>query len=278
MTKYAPSWLQLREDADASARAAELIEPLRSFLRTQEEVVIRDLGCGTGSLGRWLARRLPGRQRWILHDQDSDLLTHALARTSLPDHALDGSEVTVVTEQRDITELRAADLAGTSLVAASALLDLLTAEEMARLAEACVEAGCAVLFTLSVSGRVVLSPKERFDIEISDAFNAHQRRVTDGRWLLGPDAVDVAFGVFERLGATVRRASSPWRLGADQAALTAEWLAGWVRAACEQRPELIPDADAYLQWRLAQCAAGELNAMIHHEDLLVLPAQEEVTS
>ncbi|RSN56003.1 SAM-dependent methyltransferase [Amycolatopsis sp. WAC 04182] len=272
MTKYAPSWLQLREDADAVARATELIEPVRAFLRGQDEVVIRDLGCGTGSLGRWLARRLPGRQRWILHDRDTDLLTHALARTSLPDHALDGSEVTVVTEQRDITELRAEDLAGTSLVAASALLDLLTAEEMSRLAEACVEAGCAVLFTLSVSGRVVLSPKDKFDIEISDAFNAHQRRVTDGRWLLGPDAVDVAFGVFERLGATVRRAPSPWRLGAEQAALTAEWLTGWVGAACEQRPELAADGDAYLRWRLAQCAAGELDAMIQHEDLLVVPA------
>ncbi|WP_037307823.1 methyltransferase domain-containing protein [Amycolatopsis orientalis] len=272
MTKYAPSWLRLREDADAAARATELLEPVRTFLRAQDEVVIRDLGCGTGSLGRWLARRLPGRQRWILHDRDPDLLTHALARTSRPEHALDGSEIEVVTEQRDITELRAADLAGTSLVAASALLDLLTAEEMSRLAEACVEAGCAVLFTLSVSGRVVLSPKDKFDVEVSDAFNAHQRRVTDGRWLLGPDAVDVAFGVFERLGATVRRAPSPWRLGADQAALTAEWLTGWVGAACEQRPELVPDADAYLQWRLAQCAAGELNAVIRHEDLLVVPS------
>ncbi|KZB86879.1 class I SAM-dependent methyltransferase [Amycolatopsis regifaucium] len=272
MTKYAPSWLRLREDADAAARATELLEPVRAFLRTQDEVVVRDLGCGTGSLGRWLARRLPGRQRWILHDRDPDLLTHALAPTSRPDHSLDGSEVEVVAEQRDITELRAADLAGTSLVAASALLDLLTAEEMTRLAEACVEARCAVLFTLSVSGRVGLSPKERFDVEISDAFNAHQRRVTDGRWLLGPDAVDVAFGVFERLGATVRRAPSPWRLGADQAALTAEWLTGWVGAACEQRPELRPDADAYLRWRLSQCAAGELTAMIQHEDLLVVPS------
>ncbi|HET6288171.1 MAG TPA: class I SAM-dependent methyltransferase [Amycolatopsis sp.] len=272
MTKYAPGWLQLREDADAAARSTELIEPVRAFLRGPDEVVIRDLGCGTGSLGRWLARRLPGRQRWILYDRDPELLTHALARTSRPEHAVDGSEVTVATEQRDITELRAEDLAGTSLVAASALLDLLTAEEMSRLAEACVEAGCAVLFTLSVSGRVVLSPKDKFDIEISDAFNAHQRRVTDGRWLLGPDAVDVAFGVFERLGATVRRAPSPWWLGADQAALTAEWLTGWVGAACEQRPELAADGDAYLRWRLAQCAAGELNAMIQHEDLLMVPS------
>ncbi|MEV6911557.1 class I SAM-dependent methyltransferase [Amycolatopsis sp. NPDC051071] len=278
MTKYAPSWLHLREDADATARATELLEPVRSFLRGQDEVVIRDLGCGTGSLGRWLARRLAGRQRWILHDRDNDLLIHASARTSRPEHAMDGSEVTVVTEQRDITALRAADLAGTSLVVASALLDLLTAEEMSRLAEACVEAGCAVLLTLSVSGRVVLSPSEKFDIEISDAFNAHQRRVTEGRWLLGPDAVEVASGVFARLGATVRRASSPWRLGADQAALTAEWLTGWVGAACEQRPELIPDADTYLRRRLAQCAAGELNAMVQHEDLLVLPPEGRVTA
>ncbi|WP_410610312.1 methyltransferase domain-containing protein [Amycolatopsis sp. lyj-109] len=277
MTAFAPDWLYLREPADAAARATGLLDPLQDHLPTGEEVVIRDLGCGTGSLGRWLAARLPGTQRWILHDHDTELLTHA--QESLPGTALDGSPVTVVAEQRDITALRAEDLAGTSLVTASALLDLLTRAETTALATSIVEAGCVALLMLSVTGRVEFSPADPLDPAMAAAFNAHQRRVTeDGRRLLGPNAVDVAAAEFRRLGATVRRAETAWRLGPDQAELQRQWLEGWVGAAVEQLPELGPVAGVYLQRRLEQAAAGELYAVIHHADLLVLPPNLEVAA
>ncbi|WP_329054921.1 class I SAM-dependent methyltransferase [Amycolatopsis sp. NBC_01488] len=276
MTAFAPDWLYLREPADAAARAAELLEPLRAHLPEGEDVVIRDLGCGTGSLGRWLAARLPGTQHWILHDHDTELLTRAKA--SLPATALDGSPVDVVAEQRDVTALRAADLAGTSLVTASALLDLLTRDEVTTLATAIAEAGCAALLMLSVTGVVELSPADPLDSAIAAAFNAHQRRLTGGRRLLGPNAVDVAATAFGRLGATVVRGHSAWRLGPDQAELQARWLEGWVGAAVEQLPELRPVADVYLQRRLEMARAGELHAVIHHGDLLVLPPSMEAAA
>lgn len=57
--RYAPQWLQLREPADAAARAPELLDPLRIRLANRPgrggDLVIHDLGCGTGSMGRWLA-------------------------------------------------------------------------------------------------------------------------------------------------------------------------------------------------------------------------------
>lgn len=274
MTAFAPEWLDLREPADAAARATELLDPLRDFLPA--DFVVRDLGCGTGSLGRWLAARLPGAQRWILHDHDTELL--ALARASLPAAALDGSPVDVTAEQRDVTALRAADLAGTSLVTASALLDLLTEAEVTALATAIVEAGCAALLMLSVTGRVELAPADPLDDDVTAAFNAHQRRITGGRRLLGPAAVDVTATAFGRLGATVRRADSAWRLGPDQAELQRQWLEGWVGAAVEQRPALRPVADVYLQRRLEMAAAGELHAVIHHGDLLVLPPSLEAAA
>ncbi|MET8847777.1 class I SAM-dependent methyltransferase [Amycolatopsis sp. NPDC004625] len=275
MTAFAPDWLYLREPADAAARATELLDPLRAHLT--DDFTVRDLGCGTGSLGRWLAARLPGTQHWILHDHDTELLTHAQA--SLPGTALDGSPVDVVAEQRDVTALRAADLAGTSLVTASALLDLLTRDEITALATAVVEAGCAALLMLSVTGKVELSPADPLDPAIAAAFNAHQRRIAEnGRRLLGPNAVDVAATAFGRLGATVRRADSAWRLGPDQAELQRQWLEGWVAAAVEQLPQLRPVADVYLQRRLEMAAAGELHAVIHHGDLLVLPPSLEVAA
>ncbi|WP_344942307.1 SAM-dependent methyltransferase [Sphaerisporangium flaviroseum] len=271
--RYAPEWLALREAADAAARAPELLDPLRAYLAAVAPSggpVIRDLGCGTGAMGRWLSGRLPGPQRWILHDQDPELLAHAAAGAYGP--AADGGPVTAEAEQGDVTRLRAEELAGTSLLTASALLDLLTAEEVDELAEACAGARCPALLTISVLGRVELDPADPLDSEIAAAFDAHQRRVTGGRRLLGPDAVEVAAAAFARRGAVVHTRPSPWRLGADQAALTAEWLRGWVGAACEQRPDLTAHAQDYLRRRLDTCAAGGLRVVVHHDDLLALPS------
>lgn len=260
--EFSSDWLTLREPADAAARAADLIAALG--LPGGRELVVRDLGCGTGSMGRWLAPRLPGPQRWVLQDRDPALLAHAAAH--LPAAAADGSPVAVETAEGDVTSLTAAELAGTSLVTCSALLDLFTADEVAALAEACVAAGTPVLFTLSVTGEVTLDPADPLDGEVAAAFNAHQRRTDGGRQLLGPEAVGAAAEAFAKAGATVSVRPSPWRLGPEQSALAAEWLRGWVAAAAEQRPDL--DLEAYLAARLGAAEAGLLQVTVGHQDLL----------
>ncbi|MFJ4834627.1 class I SAM-dependent methyltransferase [Streptomyces sp. NPDC088747] len=270
VTRYAPQWLQLREGADAAARAPELLDTLRIRLanrpgRRGDDLVIHDLGCGTGSMGRWLAPRLDGGQHWILHDRDPYLLH--FATVGAPRSAADGSRVTVTTQRGDIGRLTVDALAGASLVTASALLDVLTGEEIDRLAAACTGAGVPALLTLSVVGRVEITPSDPLDAEFAEAFNAHQRRDD----LLGPDAITAASQAFARHGATVRTHPSPWRLGPDTAELAQEWLRGWVGAACEQRPELAAHAEEYLRSRSATAAAGELRVVVHHSDLLALP-------
>jgi SAM-dependent methyltransferase len=270
----------LREGADAAARSAELVERVHAYLaapgqpggpaRPDGPLLVRDLGCGTGSMGRWLAGRLLGPQRWILHDRDPGLLAHA--RAGMPDVAADGTAVSAQTQQGDLTHLRAAELAGTSLVTASAVLDLLTAEEVDGLAAACVEAGCAALLALSVIGRVELTPVDPLDTEFATAFDLRQRRHTGSRRLLGPDAGPAAADAFARRGAAVVSRPSPWRLGADQAELAQEWLRGWIGAACEQQPDLQRLAGAYLRRRLDACTADELRVVVGHVDVLALPA------
>ncbi|MFE9746350.1 class I SAM-dependent methyltransferase [Saccharothrix saharensis] len=258
MSTFAPEWLSLREKADAEARALDLVDRLRKIVVNRTPLVVRDLGCGTGSLGRWLAGRLGGPQHWVLHDRDPRLLSIAAATVS---------GVTIETHEGDVTGLTGADLAGTSLVTASALLDLLTAREVDGLAGACVAAGCPALFTLSVVGRVEFDPAEPLDADFAAAFNAHQRRVVDGRRLLGPDGVDVAVAAFERHGAGVTTSPSPWRLGPEQAALAGEWLRGWVAAAVEQEPGLAAEAPAYVRRKLDHGP----HVVVGHTDLLAVP-------
>jgi trans-aconitate methyltransferase len=265
--RVSPGWLDLREPADAVARSVELAERLRQHLPAAGPLEIHDLGGGSGAMGRWLAPRLPGPQHWVVHDRDADLLELAVADP--PGPAADGAAVTVEARQSDITRLAPDDLAGASVIVASALLDLLTARELLRMLYAC--AGHLMLLALTVLGRVTLSPGDPLDARIAAAFNTHQRRATTIGRRLGPAAVTAAVQELRGTGAHVLVRSSPWRLDAAHADLAAEWVDGWVAAAYEQEPALAAEADAYRDRRLAQAAAGELVVTVAHADLLALP-------
>jgi hypothetical protein len=268
-TRVSREWLALREPADAAARALDLIEQLGRRQPETGRWVIHDLGCGTGATGRWLAPLLSGPQHWVLHDLDRELLE--VAAVDLPARAADGAAVSVEPRQSDITSLHERDLAGASLITASALLDVLTEDELAGLVTVSAGARCPALLTLSVVGRVEMIPADPLDRRVAAAFDAHQRRATDRGRLLGPDAVRCAVEQFGQVGAEVLVRPSPWRLGASQAELAAEWFTGWVAAACEQEVELAVEADAYTRRRLAQAGAGRLAVTVDHADLLVLP-------
>lgn len=237
---YAPEWLRLREPADTAARAADLVALLPT-----NPAVIRDLGCGTGAMGRWLSGRLPKPQRWILHDQDPRLLE--IAERGLP------AGISVETEQADVTRL---NLSGTSLVTASALLDLLTQEEIQRVVKSCVDAQSPALFTLSVTGSAHLTPPDALDEALNTAFNDHQRR--DGK--LGPEAVAFTAAEFQRQGWTVHTRPAPWRLGPEHRELIDTWYRGFVAAAREQDPSLTVPEDRQIA-----------EVTVHHQDLLALP-------
>jgi hypothetical protein len=264
-------WLALRESADAAARARDLVGHLQRRLPAAGRAVIHDLGCGTGAMGRWLAPRLPGPQHWVVHDTDVDLLE--VAASDLPGPAADGAAVTLEARHSDVTRLRPGDLAGATLITASALLDLLTEDESDRLVTVCAGAGCPVLMTLTVVGGVTLAPPDPLDGRVAAAFHAHQRRTTERGRLLGPDAVALAVEQWRRAGAEVLVAASPWRLGAPEAELAGAWVAGWVGAACEQQLELAVETAAYRRHRLFQASAGQLAVGVDHADLLALPRE-----
>ncbi|MCY1139601.1 class I SAM-dependent methyltransferase [Actinoplanes sp. Pm04-4] len=248
--EFSTTWLGLREPADAAARATDLVARLPKPIN-----VVRDLGCGTGSMARWLAPQLDTPQHWILADLDPKLLHYATSHVRLPGVTVEGA-------LGDVTALTAADLAGTDLVTCSALLDLLTEAEIDALVATLAAAQVTALFTLSVAGEVSLDPARPQDATVAEAFDEHQRRVVGGRRLLGPDAPAYAAQAFEKAGATVVTRPSAWRLGPELPELTAEWLRGWVGAAREQRPSA--DLDGYLEDRLEHLPT----ASVGHVDLL----------
>src|SRR5215207_7753799 len=151
---------------EVAARSAELAERLRRHFPGAGRLVIHDLGGGSGAMGRWLAPRLPGPQHWVVHERDAGLLKLAVAEA--PGLAADGDAVTVEGRRSDITRLAPGDLAGASLIVASALLDMLTADELVRMLGACIGFGrCPMLLALTFVGRVAVIPTDRLDARMA---------------------------------------------------------------------------------------------------------------
>ncbi|GGI48501.1 hypothetical protein BCL57_003225 [Agromyces flavus] len=261
-------WLKLREPEDARARSARLARAALRRLRPGP-ITIHDLGSGTGSMMRWLVPQSPGPQTWVLHDWNSDLIDRAADGIAPLDR--DGRPVAILTRTGELSELDADHLDGASLVTASALLDVLTSDEIRAVVRACVAVGCPVLLSLSVTGEVGLEPPDPHDDVVAAAFNAHQERHAGGRRLMGPAGAAHAERLFLEAGWSVRTARSPWRLGDHEPRLLERWFEGWLDAALEQRPDLRDDGTAYGALRSAQVRRGALSAVVQHTDLMAWP-------
>lgn len=283
VVEVSPAWLARREAEDARARSRTLVRRARALLPTGP-LRVHDLGSGTGSMMRWLAPQLPGPQTWTLHDWNADLPARAVDADPARDPTV--APVAIRTRIGPLADLRGTDLAGASLVTASALLDVLTVEEARAVVAACVAVGAPALFTLSVTGQVELRPPDARDESYRAAFNAHQRREASGRRLLGPGGGDVVARLFADAGWTLATAPSPWRLGPANPTLLAEWFAGWADAAEEHdpalatpllaapariRPGVAATPESYRALRTAQIERGALTATVPHTDVLAWP-------
>ena len=92
------------------------------------------------AMGRWLSPLLTGLQHWVLHDSDPG--PAGARRGHLPARPATGRRSPSRPGCPTSRQLGPDDLAGAALVTASALLDLLTADELAGMIRACAGAGC----------------------------------------------------------------------------------------------------------------------------------------
>ncbi|WP_151523496.1 SAM-dependent methyltransferase [Serinicoccus kebangsaanensis] len=263
----APEWLALRRAADHQARAGAqgLLDELTGHLRDRDELLVVDVGAGTGSNQAWLAPRLPGPQHWILVDHDPALLGSVEA---------DGVSGEIETERAvatvgDLAEVLPPDR--DVVLTCAALLDLLRPAELDALAEVIAPAGrpgVPALLSLTVTGEVALDPGHPDDATVAAAFDAHQRR--DG--LLGPDAATTMAAALRRRGAHVELAATDWVLGPADEVLLRRYLDDRAAVVVEERPDLDSLARAWRAEREWQLQAGALTVRVGHVDLLSLPS------
>jgi len=270
VTGFSADWLRLREPYDIRARSDEFARSLRLQLPLRP-LRAMDLGTGTAANIRYLAPRLGGEQSWLCVDNDVALIAEQPAQLHGSDYIC-----TLTSLQTDLaTQLHALPLAGCNLVTASALLDLVSASWLDRLAGHCAAAGACVLFALSYDGRMECSPGDPDDAWLNTLINRHQQGDKGFGQALGPNATSHACKAFAALDYSVHTAASDWAIdaasGPQGLQLQSELIDGWVAAACEIAAE---DKFRVMEWgrrRKAHVLAGRSHIRVGHQDFTAWP-------
>jgi hypothetical protein len=265
MSGFSADWLSLREPYDVAARNQHVLGAVAAAFATQGSIAVVDLACGTGSTLRAISSHLPSRQSWRLVDNDLGLLARAASFAVPPN-------MTLVTKPVDLVrDLEFALEGPLDLIATSALLDLVSAEWLDRLAVEAAARRLPLYAALTYDGRIVLDPRDDLDFEILSSFNAHQRTEKEFGLALGPTAAAYARECFETCGYRVVQGFSDWLLQPSDAPIQEALFAGWAQVA-EQSGTLSSDAVcAWLARRRSRLTAGHSKLAIGHVDILALP-------
>jgi SAM-dependent methyltransferase len=265
MTSFSAKWLALREPYDQLARSTTVLDAVAAAFHDRRAISVVDLACGTGATLRAIASHLPALQAWRLVDNDLGLLAQAAVLARPPDRNVEARPVDLV------RDLELALDGAIDLITTSALLDLVSADWLERLAVEAAARRLPVYAALTYQGRATLAPAEPFDLEIVAAVNRHQRRDKGFGPALGPEAALAALRSFERVGYTVVTGSSDWVFGPEDRDIQLEVLAGFAGAAADL-DDLPADAiAAWLARRRNLVEEGQSSMRVGHIDFLAIP-------
>jgi SAM-dependent methyltransferase len=266
MSGFSAEWLKMREPYDLRARNPRVLDAVIAFLEPLSPARIVDLACGTGSTLRALGSHLPARQNWKLIDNDLGLLARAKAMPLAKGAAVTPTPLDL---NRD---LEAALDGPVDLVAASALLDLVSDAWLDRLAVEIAARSIPLYAALSYDGRIEFTPHDPLDAEIIAAVNAHQRTDKGFGPALGPAAAAFAIARFEALGYSVVHGPSDWTMRPDDRDMQTEILTGWASAAHDIGALPFADTTAWLARRRRFVAAGHSSLHVGHVDFFATPS------
>lgn len=276
MGDFPISWLTMREPIDHRSRSRAVASDLRTAFAPVRELVVVDLGCGTGAHLRATASWLGRTQDWTLLDNDPDLLEAAPdllgawadAAQRLSDGMRlrhDRKTITVRLRQCDIAEDPDASLPdGTHLVTASAFFDLVSPAFIDRLVAAVVRRRAAFYTVLTYDGTLQWTPSSVLDGPINHAFNAHQAGDKGFGPAAGPGAPTLLRQAFDAAGYRTTVGDSAWHLGRDDRALMTELIGGVAASVAETG---LVDPTRIAAWQ----AQERQGARVGHSDILALP-------
>jgi hypothetical protein len=268
MSGFPSEWLALREPFDIAARDDELANYFLAQVAQRAQVAqagpVVDLGAGAGSnISRLsiLAAGLGHQLSWRHVDNDADLLAVARDRFS--------ADESVSIAQLDISLALEDVLQGAAAVTCAALLDLVSADWISRLADHLARERLPLLALLTYDGRMQWSLADASDSVLARAF--HRDMLSDKGFgpALGPDAAFVLDAALGERGAATQLRDSYWRIAASESAMLTAMNASLSAAAL--RAAHAPERSAIAAWsarRAQQIVGGQVSLVVGHQELL----------
>ena len=157
------------------------------------------------------------------------------------------------------------------LVTTSALLDLVSAEWLERLATEIATRRLPFYAALSYDGKIGIEPPDRFDRAVVEAVNRHQRNDKGFGSALGPEAASAAVKQFEAVGYRVTQGQADWVFEPKDRDIQNQTLAGWATAATEVSGVSRGEVADWLTRRNQQIEADRSRIVVGHVDFVALP-------
>ncbi len=262
MTGFSSEWLALREPFDVAARDDGLAT---SFLaQVAQNAPIVDLGAGAGSnISRLRTLAGDGGRQLIWRHVDNDGALLAVARERF------SGDAAVSIAQLDISLALEEALEGAAAVTCAALLDLVSAPWINRLADHLASKRLPLLAVLTYDGRMEWSLADPSDPVLAQAF--HRDMLTDKGFgpALGPDAAFALETALRTRGAATQLRDSYWRIAASDSAMLTAMNASLSEAAL--RSAHGTERNAIADWsarRARQIDAGEVALVVGHQELM----------
>jgi SAM-dependent methyltransferase len=261
MSGFSADWLALREPFDVAARDDALAA--RFLAAVPRGGMVVDLGAGAGSnIGRLraLAARDGRGFAWRHVDADQDLIAVARARFV--------GDASVGFLRCDLAAALDAALDGAAAATCAALIDLVSAAWIERLAALLAARRMPLLAVLTYDGRMEWSPADPADAAVARAFHRDMTRDKGFGRALGPEAAAGLADALRARGAAVALSPSDWRIGPADAAMLAAMQGGIAAAALAAAAD---EAEAIAAWsarRAVDLAAGRLSLVVGHQDLV----------
>lgn len=223
-------WLAERYPFDVEARNKTIEQTAIDYLKTDQPVVIVDIGAGTGSNCLYFLDKLKQDQSWIFIEKDPKLAPALIHR--LEEYATfhkykwshtDGvyqmltpfKKVTFKVISDTFFKLgQLIDLSRVDLVVANAVFDLLSKVQISSFLEQLSSNNIACLFTLNYTGMRFI-PEDPFDQAYIDLYNAHMERPQSFGHAMGKQAAVYVAQVLEETQYTLHKGESIWRIMED---------------------------------------------------------------
>ena len=251
MSGFSSEWLALREPADTAARSHKVMDACAAYFKNHTEVRICDMGAGTGASVRAFAHMFAAPS-WTLIDQDANNLAVAKQR-----------HLEIATKVCDFARDPDCWPSDTTLVTATALLDLTSRAWIDRFVAALHAKRLPLLCTLTVDDALFLAPSHPLDENVFDAFRAHQHSDKGFGPAMGGEAAAYLETALKNAGYEITADDSPWRV--ERGELLRQLLDGTAGAVRETGR--VPEIDAWL--RTAQ--ADTTLFVVGHRDVFAVP-------